>query len=154
MEENKNPKTLQFTKEELAQYVERSAADMKKELSKARQERGHLRSNPYDNLIDHFGLDPLKLIAEYELIQAKKSTQPSGIRAAIKEVVTHAINKLIYDRVNPPKKVELPEGVKVVTPAQLKDLPENAHLHVPMPEVPGVVMMESPSSKKGRRTRK
>lgn len=152
--ENQQNKTLQFTKQELAVYVERSVKQMKALLSEYRHKPGYRNSNPYENMIDKFGTDPLELIAEAEKIQAKQSNLSSGIRAAIKEVVDRAVQMMIRDRVNPQKPAKLPDNVKVVTPEQLKDLPENAHLHIPMPNVPGVVMMDSPSSKKGRRARK
>lgn len=152
-EDKKEDKTLRLSKEELEAYVEKSVKNMQRELNKHRGSGNYRRSNPYENMIDHFGLEPEKLIAEYERIERKESNQPSGIRAAIREVVGKAIASLIRDKVNPPKPAEQPEGVKTVTRDQLKDLPENAHLHIQMPEVPKtpVMLSDTSRSKKGRK---
>ena len=132
--EQKGQSMLEFPKEELYEYVERSVASMQKELNKVRNSGTYIRSNPYENLIDHFGLEPEKLVAEFTLINQKKSNQPSAIRKAIKEVVGNAINNLIRTRVKNGIPIELANGVKISRPGQISDMSEVGDVNLPLPE--------------------
>ena len=134
MEKEEKKSTMEFSKEELYESVKRQIASMQRELNKVRNSANYILSNPYENMIDHFGLDPDKLITEFTLIQKKESKQPSGIRKAIKEIVGNAINSLLREKISKGYPVELPNGVKVSRPGKISDMPEVGSVNLPIPE--------------------
>lgn len=134
MEKEEKKSTMEFSKEELYESVKRQIDTMQRELNKVRSSANYIRSNPYENMIDHFGLDPEKLVAEFTLIQKKESRQPSGIRKAIKEIVGNAVNSLIRTRVSKGIPVELANGVRISTPGKISEMSEAGNVNLPIPE--------------------
>ena len=85
------------TFDELVAEVEKSLKDMHNELRKQRNKLGAMynQRNNYEQLERRFGEDPRKLIAEYNLILEKKSSQPVSVREPIKHIVAVSMNRLI-----------------------------------------------------------
>lgn len=140
MEDKKN---LQISKEELQAYVEKATSEMLNQLNKVRNKPNYLRSNPYENLIDHFGLESLKLIKEYQLIQAKDSKLPSGQRDVIKSIINRAVEMAIRDKMTQKNEQPLPSGVQVVSPGEYKHLHKGTPVRMIKAALPTIIEPET-----------
>lgn len=71
-------------------------AELRRQRNKYGAQYNH--RNNFEQLDRRFGEDPRKLIAEYNLILDKKSSQPASVREPVKVIVQTAINRLIYNK--------------------------------------------------------
>lgn len=130
MAEEKKQNTVEVSHEELQHFVELAVNELQLELKKARHGT-KLKSNLFDNMIDHFGTEPYALIKEYELIQRKQSKQPSGIRTAISLVVSRAVGMALAAKVAPKQPQQ-----KVTTDP--RNIPAGGPMHIAVPRLSDV----------------